>query len=79
MLKKYIDKINNQKSNPQIVLPKDGHFIGNFPPKSITSGEKTHLQDSEGFNAIEILQKAPKEHKRFLLPRATCLFGEIPS
>lgn len=78
MLNKYVNKINKQKSTPQIVFSKDGHFISNLPPNSITSGEKAYLQDSEGFNATEILQKAPQEYKRFLLPRATSLFREIP-
>lgn len=78
MINKYMNKINKQKSAPQIVLSKDGHFVGNLPPNSITSGEKAHLQDSEGLNATEILQKAPKEYKWFLLPRATSLFREIP-
>lgn len=78
MSNKYLNKITKQKSTPQILLSKDGYFIGNLPPNSITSGEKAHLQDSEGFNATETLRKAPKESKRLLLPRATSLFREIP-
>lgn len=62
MLNKYIDKINKQKSTPQTVISKDGHFIGNFPPDTITSQScrtqrdlmpfkscKKHLKKTRGF------------------------------
>lgn len=66
MLNKHVEEMTpphppKKKSSCQIARSKDGYFRGNFLLSSITLGDKTHLQDSVGFSAIEIQQKAPKE------------------
>lgn len=75
---KPLKKTATKKPSLQIARWKDGHFIGHFLASSITSGDGTHLQDSTGFSAIEIQQKAPKGEKLFQLCKATSLWGETP-